>query len=139
MDEDSKANASIDHAASYLKAKEREEIMKRLVSSQETYIKELEGKIQEMETTVASKDALNRDHTSGDWEAEKAQLQNLVEKNQEIAEDLESKLRQKEQEFQSELEQSKQSTHVEQEYLRSENRVLKELQDKKITSEKDRI
>lgn len=113
--------------------------MKRLVSSQETYIKELEGKIQEMETTVASKDALNRDGLSGDWESEKAQLQNLVEKNQQIAEDLESKLRQREQEFQSELEQSKQTTHVESEYLRSENRVLKDLQDKKITSEKDRI
>ena len=113
--------------------------MKRLVSSQETYIKELEGKIQEMETTVASKDALNRDGMSGDWESEKAQLQNLVEKNQQIAEDLESKLRQREQEFQSELEQSKQTTHVESEYLRSENRVLKDLQDKKITSEKDRI
>lgn len=76
---------------------------------------------------------------SGDWESEKAQLQNLVEKNQQIAEDLESKLRQREQEFQSELEQSKQTTHVESEYLRSENRVLKDLQDKKITSEKDRI
>ena len=32
MDDDSKMNASMDHA-SYLKFKEREEIMKRLVSS----------------------------------------------------------------------------------------------------------
>ena len=41
--------------ASYLKAKEREEIMKRLVSSQETYIKELEGKVSDLEELVDQK------------------------------------------------------------------------------------
>ena len=74
-----------------------------------------------------------------DWEAEKAQLQTLVEKNQQIAEDLETKLRQRELEFEEEMEEREKSTTTKTQYLESENRVLKEIQDKKITSEKDRI
>jgi hypothetical protein len=49
-------DAGLDQA-SYLKAKEREEIMKRLVTSQETYIKELESKLTDLEDAVEQKNS----------------------------------------------------------------------------------
>ena len=64
--------------ASYLKGREREEIMKRLVNSQETYIKELEGKVSEVQEQ-ANQAALAAENN--EWEDEKDMLQNLVKKN----------------------------------------------------------
>lgn len=122
--------------ASYLKGREREEIMKRLVTSQETYIKELEGKVGEIQDQ-ANQAALAAENP--DWEGEKDMLQNLVKKNQELAEDLEAKLREREQEFNKELNERESTSTVDRQKLESENRVLKEIQDTKLTSEKDRI
>ncbi len=52
--------------------------MKRLVSSQETYIKELEGKNQELEQVAASKETEATSEQVREWEREKAILQDLV-------------------------------------------------------------
>jgi hypothetical protein len=55
--------------------------MKRLVSSQETYIKELEVKVHDLEGLVEQK---NQDVSSveqGDWQKEKSILVDLVKKN----------------------------------------------------------
>lgn len=49
-------DVSLDQA-SYLKAREREEIMKRLMQSQETYIKELEAKVSNLEEAVEQKNS----------------------------------------------------------------------------------
>jgi hypothetical protein len=63
----------------------------------------------------------------------------LLEKNQVIIEDLELKLREKDQECTSKVEDHESEFKTKLEYLESENRVLKELQDSKMTSEKDRV
>lgn len=84
---------------SYLQAWEREQIMKRLVSSQETYIKELEGKNQELSQNLAQKATEATSEQVAEWAREKQMLQALVEKNQEMAEDLEAAMRNKEAEF----------------------------------------
>ena len=62
----------------------------------------------------------------------------LLEKNQVIIEDLEQKLREKESECSTVVIQHESEFKTKLEYLESENRVLKELQDAKMTSEKDR-
>ena len=111
--------------------------MKRLVSSQETYIKELEEKVQELES-APSVEEKQSEKTASEWEHEKQQLLTLVKKNQQIARDLELKIRQKEEEIQGHLNQKTEESAVQERYLQSENRILKELQEKKITSEKER-
>lgn len=73
--------------------------MKRLVSSQETYIKELEGKNQELSQNLAQKATEATSEQVAEWAREKQMLQALVEKNQEMAEDLEAAMRNKEAEF----------------------------------------
>lgn len=138
LEQDFKAEVSFDQA-SYLKAKEREEIMKRLVSSQETYIKELEGKVTDLEDLIEQKNQDVSTVAAGDWQKEKQILQDLVKKNQSMSEDLEYKMRKKEDEFQELLAQREQMSTVEKTVLESENRVLKELQNQKMTCEKDRI
>lgn len=85
--------------ASYLKAREREEIMKRLVSSQETYIKELEGKVGGLESTLDQKNVESTNMAASDWESEKNLLLDLVKKNQDMSEEIEQKMRRKEAEF----------------------------------------
>lgn len=66
-------------------------------------------------------------------------LLELVQKNQIIIQDLEEKLRQKENEASSKIKEKESDFKTKVEYLESENRVLKELQDVKMTSEKDRV
>lgn len=113
--------------------------MKRLVSSQETYIKELEVKVHDLEGLVEQK---NQDVSSveqGDWQKEKSILVDLVKKNQDMFEDLEYKMKLKDDEFLELLKQREQHSTVEKSVLESENRVLKELQNQKMTCEKDRI
>ena len=71
------------------KSKEREEILKRLVSSQDTYIKELEQKNAELEEEMRTAGADSVVLRHGDeaavkessWQREKALLLDLVEKN----------------------------------------------------------
>lgn len=55
-------------------------------------------------------------------------LSELVVKNQQIAEDLEYKMKWKEEEFTDLLKEREKQTHVEKSVLESENRVLKEVQ-----------
>jgi hypothetical protein len=85
---DMKGDTSMDQA-SYLKAREREEIMKRLVSSQETYIKELEGKVGGLESTLDQKNVESTNMAASDWESEKNLLLDLVKKNQDMSEEIE--------------------------------------------------
>lgn len=66
-------------------------------------------------------------------------LSELVVKNQQIAEDLEYKMKRKEEEFQELLKEREKSSVIEKSVLESENRVLKEIQNQKMTCEKDRI
>lgn len=113
--------------------------MKRLVSSQETYIKELEGKVQDLEEVVEQRNQDVSAISSQDWVKEKQILQDLVQKNQQIFEDLEYKMQRKEQEYQNLLAERSKHAHVEKSVLESENKILKELQNKKMTCEKDRI
>lgn len=54
-------------------------------------------------------------------------LSELVVKNQQIAEDLEYKMKWKEEEFTDLLKEREKQTHVEKSVLESENRVLKEI------------
>lgn len=55
-------------------------------------------------------------------------LSQLVVKNQQIAEDLEYKMKRKEEEFDQLLKEREKMAHVEKSVLESENRVLKEVQ-----------
>ena len=64
-------------------------------------------------------------------------LSQLVVKNQQIAEDLEYKMKRKEEEFDQLLKEREKMAHVEKSVLESENRVLKEVQNQKMTCEKD--
>ena len=54
-------------------------------------------------------------------------LSQLVVKNQQIAEDLEYKMKRKEEEFDQLLKEREKLAHVEKSVLESENRVLKEV------------
>jgi hypothetical protein len=66
-------------------------------------------------------------------------LADLVQKNQVIIQELQDKIRETQLDCEEKLNQSETNYKVQLEYLESENRVLKELQDKKMTSEKDRV
>jgi chromosome segregation ATPase len=65
-------------------------------------------------------------------------LADLVQKNQTIIQELQTKVKETESEYEDKLNETQTNFKVQLEYLESENRVLKELQDKKMTSEKDR-
>lgn len=56
---------------SYLQAWEREQIMKRLVASQETYIKELEGKNAELSSNLALKQTEATTEEVQEWQRER--------------------------------------------------------------------
>ena len=66
-------------------------------------------------------------------------LADLVQKNQVLIQELQDKIRETQLDCEEKLNQSETNHKVQLEYLESENRVLKELQDKKMTSEKDRV
>ncbi len=67
--------------------------MKKLVQSQETYIKELESKLTNLEEVVEQKNQDTTQFGPADWQKEKLILSELVVKNQQIAEDLEYKMK----------------------------------------------
>ncbi len=100
--------------------------MKKLVGSQETYIKELEGKIFEIEQNASAQPVSKTQH---DWEEEKETLLDLVKKNQSMTEELESKMRLKEQEFKEMMGERERGMNTEKQYLESENKVMKQLQE----------
>lgn len=63
----------------------------------------------------------------------------LIQKNQKIAEDLDLKLRAKDQELETQLTSKSSQSNAQTKYLESENKILKEIQEKKMTSERERI
>ncbi|CAI2366577.1 unnamed protein product [Moneuplotes crassus] len=135
----------------YNRAREREEVLKKLVSSQEVYIQELEGKKGELEGEIhfwrnnksqesATQERSHQDkvaQSSGDQDS--SILVDLVEKNQIMIQHLQDQLKEKEEDYENRLNQSEIHHRTELEVLESENRILKKAQEQKFTCEKDRV
>lgn len=84
--------------------------------------------MQDLEEAVEQRNSDTTQIVGADWLKEKQMLSQLVVKNQQIAEDLEYKMKRKEEEFDQLLKEREKMAHVEKSVLESENRVLKEVQ-----------
>ena len=84
--------------------------------------------MQDLEEAVEQRNSDTTQIVGADWLKEKQMLSQLVVKNQQIAEDLEYKMKRKEEEFDQLLKEREKLAHVEKSVLESENRVLKEVQ-----------
>ena len=116
--------------------------MKKLVQSQETYIKELEAKLSEND--INPNEQTGEAHVEQNEEQVKANIIDfvVVKKNQVQAEEEAEKLKLRETELREEFEEKELEFAKKQKYLESENRVLMglktEIKDKNLTTDKDR-
>lgn len=137
---------------SYKQQRGRDEVLMKLVKSQETYIQELESKKGSLESEIkfwrANKAQENTDiHERANQEnnveetvgQDSSILQDLVLKNQVIIQELQDKLKETEENFEDKLNQSQIDSRTKIEVLESENRILKQTQEAKFTCEKDRV
>lgn len=77
--------------------------------------------MQDLEEAVEQRNSDTTQIVGADWLKEKQMLSQLVVKNQQIAEDLEYKMKRKEEEFDQLLKEREKLAHVEKSVLESEN------------------